>query len=596
MNLPPSLKSWATILQQFPPEISFVLGDYARRIAPFFGTLAANDANRDGEPNGYDGVARRGIYERLLISELALADDFPEEFVRRAAMGEHLFLNLAKQNPNAKRVTVAIFDAGARQLGTPRIAHLAVLIVLARRAEAANARFLWGIFQEHKQLIVSDDTAASVKILLESRNASDVTAEDIAAWREELGGVPDKSDVWLVGSESLARFRDASDFSRVFVDEVLEVGKRELTLKIFGASSAAKQIALELPAAHLCTRLLRNPFETAKAPRFTGAQISGKVTNLFFDQSGARLFAKLDSPDVLAFAVQNVAGARNLFPAVYKPERGEKHVAVGSLRKSIAFLSMHDQQTLRLSYKKHNFPLKTGLYQFDAAEFRPPEDDNLLRILNVRPRNFADTEAAVLDAAGDLFLLAENRPDSGGNVAHPSGFLRRTAIDVLAVAQTDKAFVFVGREDGDEFHRIVSVGDKIERREIPASQVTRAIFGRGEAGNKVLAIESYQQGWMILGENDNVAPQHFEPRGAIVGVYHDSRFAPNAGWFELMDDRRTLDFAWGAARRRTVLTASDEIEKIEFSPRSPILAYQTVGGELVIFSLTHRAAIGHYSK
>lgn len=63
-----------------------------------------------------------------------------------------------------------------------------------------------------------------------------------------------------------------------------------------------------------------------------------------------------------------------------------------------------------------------------------------------------------------------------------------------------------------------------------------------------------------------------------------------------MEDKRTIDFTWAYGRRREILKASEEIIKIEFSPRSPLLAYQTAGGELVIFSLTHRTALGRYSK
>src|SRR5687768_17876785 len=40
------------------------------------------------------------------------------------------------------------FDAGPNQLGSPRIAQIAALIVLSRRAEAAGVRFAWGILQE----------------------------------------------------------------------------------------------------------------------------------------------------------------------------------------------------------------------------------------------------------------------------------------------------------------------------------------------------------------------------------------------------------------------------------------------------------------
>ena len=596
MKLPASLQPWATILQAFPPEISLILGEYAREIAPFFGALNADDAE-SGEPNGYDGVARRGIYERLLLSEFALADEFPDEFVRRAAMGEHLFLNLAKQTLGSKRATIAVFDAGALQLGTARIAHLAILIVLARRAQSAGAKFLWGVFHERKQLIISDDTVASIQILLESRTASAVSQDDLTEWRERLSDVPDKSDVWLIGSESLARFAETKDFSGVFVDEVLELDKSELTLKIKGASRIEKQITLQLPAANLCTRLLRNPFETAKTFQFSEKQLGGAITNLFFDQKGARLFAKLDSKAVLSFPIQNTVGADKIYPSVYRPNGSEKFVAAGSLRKAIAVLSIHDHQTLRLNYRKNGFALKEGLYGVDKAEFGAPEDEaGLLQMFSLRPKNFVYEEAAVLDANRNLFVLSEG--NSGENAEHLTGIARVTATDVLAVAQTDKEFVFVGREAGDESHKIVSISDKVERRDIPANRVIRAIFGRGEAGKRILAIESYQLGWTILGDADDAAPQHFEPRATstVVGVYHDSRFAPSAGWFELTQDRRTLEFAWGANRRRNVLTAADEIVKIEFSPRSPVLAYQTKGGELVIYSLTHRAAIGRYSE
>lgn len=595
MKLPAGLAPWAKHLQIFPEEISLILGGYARKLSPFISPITSSSEDTNGEPNGYDGVARRGIYERLLLSELALADDFGDEFVRRAVMGEHLFLNLAKVAPSAKRVSIALFDAGAMQLGVPRIAHIAAFIVLARRAEAAGATFLWGVLQDAKQLVISDDTEASIKILLESRTANDVTETDIAEWLEKLRDVDKPSDVWLVGSENLERFETAKNFSRLYVEESLELKKRELTLKIKSAGSAEKLTILELPQPNICTRLLRNPFEIIQKAEFSSARLDGKVTNFFFDNTGSKLFAKLDSSDILCFAVQNMPSSGKIYPTIYRSDNARKYAAVGRLKKAIAVVSKVDDKTIRLEYRKYGFGLKEGLYRSSEAEIAFPEDENgLLQIYNVRPRKFHYDESAILDANRKLFLLSQIGKDRYES-EEPVGAARLLATDVLAVTQAEEQFVYIGCEDGNEYHFIVSISDKIERHSLAGKRLKRAMFGRGEAGKKICAFEDTSGNWKIPdeGKKERIMPQ---PKGEVVVVFHDARIAPESGFFELMDDRRTVEFCWAYGRRKPILTAEAEIVKIEFSPRSPMLAYQTAGGELVIYSLTPRTAIGRFSK
>src|SRR5262245_56636664 len=43
---------------------------------------------------------------------------------------------------------LAVFDACPGHLGGPRVAQIATLLTLARRAEAAGVRFAWGVLQE----------------------------------------------------------------------------------------------------------------------------------------------------------------------------------------------------------------------------------------------------------------------------------------------------------------------------------------------------------------------------------------------------------------------------------------------------------------
>jgi hypothetical protein len=249
---------------------------------------------------------------------------------------------------------------------------------------------------------------------------------------------------------------------------------------------------------------------------------------------------------------------------------------------------------MRLEYQKYGFKLPQGLYRIENGEFAFPEnDEGLLPLNSLSPRYSQYDEAVMLDAKKNLFSLSQKSIVKDDRVV---GYARFLAHDVLAIARTDHEFIYVGCEDGSDYQRIVSVSDRgIERRPPPANRINQALFGRGENGKKIIAFEDEAGNWTVLDEKDNVRLMA-RPKGEMVGVYHDSRFAPQAGFFELMDDRQTLEFTWAYGRRRQILKAGEEIIKIAFSPRSPILAYQTISGELVIFSLTHKIAIGHYSK
>src|ERR1700742_1564569 len=99
MEFPRSLAPWAHLLKIFPRELSLALGPAVHRLASAVGPLHSPTMANTGDPDGFDDLARRGAYERLLMSAWLLADEVPDEFARRAAMGEHLFLRLARRNP-----------------------------------------------------------------------------------------------------------------------------------------------------------------------------------------------------------------------------------------------------------------------------------------------------------------------------------------------------------------------------------------------------------------------------------------------------------------------------------------------------------------
>jgi hypothetical protein len=172
-QLPPLLQPWTAWLSLFPDDLAQTLGQLLLRLQPLLGPLHRHSARMAVEPAGIGDIVRRGSYDRLLASEWALADSVPEEFLRRAANGELLFMGPEPANSETSLRCVALFDAGPAQLGEPRLAHLALFILLARRAELAGAAFHWGIlqqpavlYQEHGKCMAS--AACSMRVPMQA--------------------------------------------------------------------------------------------------------------------------------------------------------------------------------------------------------------------------------------------------------------------------------------------------------------------------------------------------------------------------------------------------------------------------------------------
>ncbi|MEZ4307557.1 MAG: hypothetical protein R3F14_05855 [Polyangiaceae bacterium] len=146
-SLPRALGPWEKELGLFPEELAVALAPVVERLSLLLGPQGQR-AGESGEPDGYDGVSRRGPYERLLGSEWLLLSEIPEEFLRRAVSGEHSFLRTAHRPAVGGKSLVVLLDAGPDQLGAPRLAHLAALVVLGARAARTGATLLFAAIQE----------------------------------------------------------------------------------------------------------------------------------------------------------------------------------------------------------------------------------------------------------------------------------------------------------------------------------------------------------------------------------------------------------------------------------------------------------------
>lgn len=200
-------------MRDLAPDLATGLGTWVRRLDRRLGPFPTHDAATEGEPDGYGDLSRRGTYERLLTSEWALAGSAPLEFLRRAAMGEHLFFDTARRLEQGDGRVVALFDAGVEQLGRPRIAQMAVWVALATRARRSGAEFCWGdVFDQETELRQDEPgSAAAFGAFLDLRRRALPTVKDLERWNDALHPVGDarsykvvRQEIWWVGGESLA--------------------------------------------------------------------------------------------------------------------------------------------------------------------------------------------------------------------------------------------------------------------------------------------------------------------------------------------------------------------------------------------------------
>lgn len=255
MKLHPQLTPWAPWLSLFDPELVQAVGDLLLRLSPMLGPLTRVSARQQVEPGGVGDIVQRGSYERLLLTEWAYADVAPEEFVRRAANNELLFTGPEPSTSQRPLRSVALFDAGPLQLGEPRLVHIAMFILLARRAQQAGAEFLWGWLQTPGQLQDMSGEAA-MTALLGGRTLLAADEAIVAEWTQALGGQQD--DCWVIGSHASvgppqARYRVSIE--RLLLEDVLEV--------VLLQKGARREVKLNLPAQDACIRVLRHPFERA---------------------------------------------------------------------------------------------------------------------------------------------------------------------------------------------------------------------------------------------------------------------------------------------------------------------------------------------
>ncbi|HEX3765724.1 MAG TPA: hypothetical protein VHW23_43810 [Kofleriaceae bacterium] len=595
-ELPAALAPWAAQLAPLAADLALALAPWLGRLALAIGPMAAAVARRTGEPDGYHGVARRGSYERMITTEWGLAEEFPDEFLRRAAMGEHLFFELAHREPRGARRSVAILSAGPAQLGAPRLVHLAALIVLARRAAAAGAGFAWGILEDGAHRTRDAVDPAAIQHLLDARTAAAAGPDAFAGWRTALGDPA--RELWFIGgADDAARARQAGAACLV-IDDPLEPRCRALDVEIQRRGPPAR-LRLELPAAEQCARLLRDPFAQA-----TGAtsRYRGKVARAVrFSADGRQLLVMLGDGSALRWPIPNSPRDRPGNPRRWSPPPGNPIVlAIGFAQRAVLAATLSgDPGAIELHHASYP-PLRVKLWRNSAAALadmltgRTAFQTGSCAIVRLGRHIGADL---VLEIAGQLVVVP------GFSLWPPAGeqltalpfdpVAQGVSARLLATAFGAASVVWAERSD-DGVIRIVRATGAGNRRvgHVGRPHLDRAVLGFASPdsveGWGAIAVQIDDERWAV--SSAMAPPVVILAAGPVLGVC--ARDGMPALLVQVAPDR----LAWQARDRRELLPPSaSPIRAAAVCTHRPVLAWVTEAGMVNVYSMQHGAIVARLS-
>ncbi|WP_338474755.1 hypothetical protein V3H56_13610 [Pseudomonas sp. MS646] len=583
MQLPKSLQPWRDWLQWFAPEQLPVLTDLFTRLNPLLGPLRGMQPGGDPEPDGLGDLQRRGPYERLLTSEWLLADELPDEFLRRAVVGEHLFLAPRYRTHYATRMIVVLFDAGPLQLGGPRLVHLALLILLARRASEAGAELRWGILQDAPRLNEFKG-AAHLKQLLSARTYQTVSDEHWRTWCAWLSEQAyDSGERWLVG-QRLPPTDSRSCTHRVQIQDSLD--GRSLMFSLQAATT--RQIALPFPDKRQALQLIKGEFDTARQLARTPVKtpIARVVLTLapIIASSGSHVALKmLDEPGLM---VIKLPAPRQKKPLEVRKtlwnSRGTPLAITFPGRMPGAILSFDEQ----LVFWNMDFVKAAARPERNQLQI-PVGTATLLPMVWLH--NGTHGAVFLLDNKGHLaFWVTDN-----GKLPpqRASGMTHSMADNVVGMAQVSRdMLVYLRQEAGRLYvHRLnawlsqpasdlVGTANDVAQVLFPAS----ACWNRAFHGCAWMRLVDGHQQWQLVAPNLQAEQVDLAPgwKGLGLLIGDDEVFS-----MVLLSPHQQTVALYCQGEQQALFTTQDPITRITFCPMSGLVAALTKARELVVYAV-----------
>ncbi len=599
VELPRALRPWAEPLALFGEVVHDGVGRWLHPLRALLGPLVVPQSAASGDPDGYAGLHRRGSYERLLLSEWAVALEVPDEFLRRATSAEHMFLAPAYREPQSSHGSVALLDCGPRQLGTPRLAQLAALVVLRQRAEAGSATFQFGVLQDEQRQLGALEAQAIPRWL---RQRTTQTAEaHLDDWRSVLEE-QDAPDRWLVGGPEL---REAAARLKAGLLQVQpspdDAEALDVVVWPFGAGPRGGQVTLPLPARDTCVRILRAPLAPRRpAPRTTqdarpSAQGLGQLSC-----DGRRWLIPRPEGGVSALHVPNTPAeppgyAKEILPlpgctVIGADIKGKRPVAL--------CISAHGLLALRgsgLMLPGQDSPRSVGVVQetpIEAPESFRSHSGTLLPFF-VRRADAFFFDAWILDQQQHLWELSLSLDPR----YYPDGAIpwRRQTLKVRDWAcrrlyrMNPDMIAWVS----DSEHRVLSIPSTDDDGLIESDeQRAGCILGPIDHASSRRLRYAYPDGNRVMvhgfgGEQGHV----HRPDGQLFGLFAGRSSLASPMLLFVAPDRQGIYQQGLGPSARLLFTASDPVAAIRHEPLCDKIIWRTEAGERGVYDLQRQAVL-----
>lgn len=577
MELPRALQPWQQALSIFPKDLAIALGGMIDRLALLVGPLISPDGAGRNDPDGLDGIGRRGSFERLLATEWALADEAPLEFLRRVSTNELSFLQIGHRKPTVARKCVALFDIGPDQRGGPRIVQLALLILLARRAQAGNACFSWGILQDSPMQLITDVNKESVRQLIKGGSPQRPTILNVIDFHQLF---QEEAEIWFIGGPDLTDLLPELTPHRVLIEDSFDPDEpNNLHVTITHESKKSKSACIALPPGNTAVRLLRDPFELARAQTQKSRVRIAHDTNIVLSRDYRKVFLRGADGELVTIPIPNSPnGTDPPKPRIFRPPPGETLAAVGRLmgNRTIAAVTLASEiVTIHelsprgcTSVRQKQYKWKTYSEPLGVI-YTPPwtEDPNLPTRLGRLIQLQANGDFIIHDSESVLFQLQNSR----------FYYWYHSAIDLF---QDNAILYFLLTAGKPQWVNHGFNGTTFMSLASDAREVRVAPGG-------FIAVRIAEALWEILdAKGQTKSTRHIPAVCRVLGVADTKDF-----FFYVLDESRTRIICLGLEKTETCFTAPAPIKAIEASPTCWLITFITEDDELFVYSRDHKTLV-----
>ncbi len=587
VHLPPALLPWARQLQLLARPLADALAPLLQQLDRLVGPATINEAT--GEPDGLSGLARSGIPERLLPGEWLLAEEYPEEFERRAVMGEQLYYEQRQIARGSARAIYLLLDAGPQQIGAPRLLHLLLLLLLARRAEAVGATLHWGLLQRPEQGWQQEVNVATLTAnFLRAAGLMPVTADQLGLWRAALAERQAAEECWLAASRyDAAPFREAFTplpLHCITIDPSYDLAADRLLVAVTPPPPArSRSDEFPLPPAALVKQVLRNPFQASPKLLTHSAGPLTVDSQVMFVDHGNRVVLNLADGRLVMYSVPGSPRADTGSP-IYRRASGQIVAAQGGGRRCLMTLEL-----VRGVLRASNIPHGKYLALTTNAAHNPHFH---LESRPLRPFYLSDSRGEqcilLMDDDRSLFRLRWQ----GGRVE-----CERLAQGVLENAFTAKQ-VYAVLEPGRRICRLRQM-DSSEQLEVELHDPSQAeIFFSNNGWDPrherpgEFALHVGRGEWHIYEAGGHHSILHPPPRSQVIGTLRVPRQGQRQGQRPpealclavIEEDRRTISILH-RQYNYSLPRAEAPISHATVSTFGEGIAYLTAAGALTVFSL-----------